>query len=219
VAEVGILIVDDDIANQQALKLILDSEGWRVRIVPAASQALAELATGSWDLAIVNVTLLDIGGPLFATLRELVLAQRVAASASPQAGDLAEATAQHQPKRFRALFLVPLMGSKEVPLLLERQGLPYSFKPYHLHDFLEKVSELLLESGALAEPLRSVSGFENKKRRGERLARDAHGGKKMFASREDYQMSEEDLAEYERQEKEDEERKRLAKQMLDRKPF
>ncbi len=213
-ADVGILIIDDDVASQQALKLILDSEGWRVRIVPLASQAMSELATGRWDLAIVNVTLLDPAGPVFATLTELAQAQ----AHGPQPP--AALDERQQPKRFRALFLVPMMGSKEVPLLLERQGLPYSFKPYHLHDFLEKVSELLLESGAIPEPLRSVGGFQNKKRgRAFQSARDTHGGKKMFASREDYQMTEEEIADYERQEKEEEERKKRAKQLQNRQPF
>ncbi len=215
--EVGILIIDDDVASQQALKLILDSEGWRVRIVPSSSQAMIELATGNWDLAIVNVALLDTAGPLFATLTELAQAQTLVPDAA--ASTAAESQHQQQPKRFRALFLVPLMGSKEVPLLLERQGLPYSFTPYHLHDFLEKVSELLVESGAIPESLRSVSGFETKKRRGLRSSRDAHTSKKMFASREDYQMTEEEMADYERQEKEEEERKKRAKQLLNRQPF
>ena len=43
VAEVGILIIDDDIVSQRALKNVLDSEGWRVRIVPLASHAMAEV--------------------------------------------------------------------------------------------------------------------------------------------------------------------------------
>ena len=41
----------------------------------------------------------------------------------------------------------------------------------------------------------------------------------MFASREDYQMTEEEMADYERQEKEEEERKKRAKQLLNRQPF
>jgi CheY-like chemotaxis protein len=212
VSEVGILIIDDDIANQRALKLILDSEGWRVRILPLASQAMGELATGSWDLAIVNVTLLDMAGPVFSTLTELAQTQ-----ISAPAPDVSPEDQKPRPRRFRVLFLVPLMGSKEVPLILEREGLPYSFKPYHLHDFLQKVSELLLESGAISEPLRSVSGFEHKKRRRDLGSpRDAQGGKKMFASREDYQITEEEMAEFERQEQEEEERKKRAKQLLNR---
>jgi CheY-like chemotaxis protein len=212
VSEVGILIIDDDIASQRALKLVLDSEGWRVRIVEQASHAMVELATGAWDLAIVNVALLDLQGPVFVTLRELVQAD---ASAPPPD---AEPSQEGEPraKRFRALFLVPLMGSKEVPLLLEREGLPYSFKPYHLHDFLQKVSELLLESSAIDEPIRSVQGFGGKKRRS---SRDGRGSQKMFASREDCQMTEEELAEFERQEKEEAERKKREKQLLNREPL
>jgi PleD family two-component response regulator len=210
VPEVGILIIDDDIVSQRALKLILDSEGWRVRIVAQASQAMAELASGSWDLAIVNAALLDMRGPIFATLRELAQADVTAPQTSA-----APPESVRPGKRFRILFLVPLMGSKDVPLILERDGLPYSFKPYHLHDFLQKVSDLLFESGAIAEPIRSMEGFERKKRRRDlRSPRDSHGGKKMFASREDYQMTEEELAEWERQEKEDDERKKRAKQLL-----
>ena len=214
-SEVGILIVDDDLASQQALKLILDSEGWRVRIVPVASQAMSELASGLWDLAIVNVTLLEMAGPVFSTLTELVQAQMAAREPAP-----AQDEQKPRAKRFRALFLVPLMSSKEVPLILEREGLPYSFTPYHLHDFLQKVSDLLLESGAVAEPLRSVEGFGRKKRRREiASARDVYGSKKMFASREDYQMTEEEMAEYERQEREEDERKKRAKQLLNREPL
>jgi CheY-like chemotaxis protein len=124
VSEVGILIMDDDLASQQALKLILDSEGWRVRIVPVASQAMSELASGMWDLAIVNVTLLDMAGPVFSTLTELVQAQMAAREPATTQDEQ-----KPRAKRFRALFLVPLMGSKEVPLILEREGLPYSFTP------------------------------------------------------------------------------------------
>ena len=211
VSEVGILILDDDIASQRSLKLVLDSEGWNVRIVEQPSHTLAELATGAWDLAIVNVALLDLQGPVFVTLRELVQADL---GARRQADSTQEIDGRK--KRFRALFLVPLIGSKEVPLLLEREGLPYSFKPYHLHDFLQKVSELLLESGAITQPLRGVEGFASKRRNRDGRSRDAHSSKKMFASREDYQMTEEELVEFERQEREEAERKKRDKQLLNR---
>ena len=132
VAEVGILIVDDDVASQRALKNILDSEGWRVRIVPKASEALGELAAGGWNLAIVNVALADPGGPLFAILKEL-------AQAPVEAGVPAEDGSDSPPqRRIRVLFLVPLLMAKEVQPVLEREGLPHSPKPYHLHEFLER---------------------------------------------------------------------------------
>jgi CheY-like chemotaxis protein len=204
---VGVLIVDDDVSSQRALKLVLDSEGWRVRILGQASEAMAELATGRWDLVIINAAMLDMRGPIFMTLKELAQADVAAPVPDSSSEEIVGAV-----KRFRALFLVPLMGSKDVPLILEREGLPYSFKPYHLHDFLQKVSDLLFEGGSIAEPIRSFEGVQRKKGRGVRLSRDAHSSKKMFASREDYQMTEEELAEFERQEREEAERKKRAKQ-------
>ena len=76
-----------------------------------------------------------------------------------------------------------------------------------------------IESGAIAEPLRSVEGFDRKKRhRDIRSPRDAHTSRKMFASRQDYQMTEEELAEFERQEAEEAERKKRPRQ-LNREPL
>jgi CheY-like chemotaxis protein len=190
---IGILIIDDDVTSQRALKSILDSEGWRVRIVAEASHALAELASGNWDLAIVNVSLLEMQGPLFAILRDLAQAEPV-----PNADGGAETA---RPKMIRVLFLMPLPVDGAIQAILERDELPYALKPCHLHDFLEKVSELLVEGGAIAEPLRSIGGFveRKKRRRDSSFSREAGRGA-MFASREDYQMSEEELAEFERQE-------------------
>jgi CheY-like chemotaxis protein len=204
VPDVGILIVDDDAVNQRALKNILDSEGWRVRIVQGEAQTLAELASGSWNLAIVNSALADVQGPLFAVLKDLSQTE-----ASP------EGAAESSRRGFRALFLVPTGTARETQPLLEQEGLPYSLKPYSLNDFLEKVSELLVEAGAIAEPIRRIGGFASvrKKRREVRSSREGRRGT-MFASREDYQMTEEEMAEFERQEIE--ERKKREKAQKDR---
>jgi hypothetical protein len=111
-----------------------------------------------------------------------------------------------------------VLAAKVVQSALERAGLPYSLKPYHLHDFLEKVSELLVEAGAIAEPIRSIGGFGAGKRRlrDVRFSRDTRRGT-MFATRENYEMTDEEMAEYERQE-EDTRRKREKeiKEMHDR---
>jgi len=204
VAEVGILILDDDAVSQRALKHVLDSEGWRVRIVPLASYALSEIASGSWNLVIVNVALTDLRGPVFQTLKDL--AQGMADA--PEDAEVEEA----KPKRIRVLFLVPLLARKDVLPILEREGLPYSLKPYSLHDFLEKVSDLLLEARAISAPIRSM-GDRTFGRRGDRRTR--LGGRRtaMFASREEYQMTEEEMAEYEQQEEED--RKKREKELRD----
>ena len=233
--EVGILIVDNDVVSQRALKHVLDAEGWRVRIVPTAAQALPELASGVWNLAIVNVALVDLKGPIFAILRELaqadehadeegenaVRAERDALAvvddatgAEPKVDPRAQteiATAEASRTRFRVLFLVPMAQGPKVEPVLEEEGLPYLLKPYHLHDFLQKVNELLIESGALEETLQGVRDFsKTKKRKRVRQARDSRRGT-MFASREDYQMTEEELAEWERQE--EEERKKREKDL------
>ena len=229
-AEVGILIIDDDIVSQRALKHVLDSEGWRVRIVPLASHALLELASGQWDLVIVNVSLTDMRGPLFAILKELAQADTTEPQEPPEnVPESSDEMPQLQPteeipegavavvakRRLRVLFLVPLLAAKHVQPILEQEGLPYSPKPYHLHDFLEKVSELLLEAGAISEPIRSMGSLSaGKKRvRARRVARDSRRGT-MFASREDYQMSEEELVEWEKQE--EEERKKREKEKKER---
>ncbi len=82
---------------------------------------------------------------------------------------------------------------------LEQAKLPYVIRPYHLHDFLEKVSDLLVEVKAIDAPLRQVryefGGLRKKKR-------DANRTNTMFASRDSYSYTEEELAEYEKQESE-----------------
>lgn len=231
--EVGILIVDNDVVSQRALKHVLDAEGWRVRIVPTAAQALPELASGVWNLAIVNVALVDLKGPIFAILRELAQADSQAdeegenaVRAERDALAVVDDATGTEPKidphvqaevaveartRFRVLFLVPMAQGPKVEPVLEEEGLPYLLKPYHLHDFLQKVNELLIESGALEETLQGVRDFsKTKKRKRVRQARDSRRGT-MFASREDYQMTEEELAEWERQE--EEERKKREKDL------
>ena len=192
---IGVLIVDSDAASQRALKGVLDSEGWRVRIVQHPSKALEEIATGDWNLAIVNIAVAEVGGPLYSILRELAMVESFEAIEGP--GSDAPA------KRIGVLFLVPVLLAKHVQRILEQDGLPYAMKPYPLNDLLEKVSELLVETGAMAEPLRSIGGFtETRKRRRETAFAGSSRKNAMFASREDYQMTEEEIAEFERQEEE-----------------
>ncbi len=204
--QVGILIIDDDEASQAALRQVLDAEGWIVRIVPMAHQALPELARGQWRLVIVNVALTGLAGPLYTTLKELAQAPPVEAEA----------------RRARVLFLVPELAAPDVQATLEQEGLPYSLKPFHLHDFLEKVSDLLLETEAIDAPIRRVryeSKITDRRFRIERRSgTDRRSGRdrretSMFASRQDYMMSEEEILEFERQEKEEEERKKKKKQL------
>ena len=179
--QVGILILDDDVQSQGALKQILDSEGWRVRVVPDTKLFLTELRTGEWSLVIANVTITGTDSPLFVTLRELT-------NVPPEEGG-----------RLRALYLVPETGGEHYVEPLERAKLPYVLRPFHLHDFLEKVGDLLVEVKAIEGPLRMTRyefGEARKKKK------EASRTTSMFASRDTYVYTEEELAEYERQEAE-----------------
>jgi DNA-binding response OmpR family regulator len=190
---IGILILDEDIASQSALRQVLDSEGWEVHVVTRVNQAMAELARGRVSLVIANVAMIGLEGPVFEILRELAQAPAVEGVRAPA----------------RVLYLVPAKTAPQVQPVLERLGLPYLLKPYHLHDFLEKISDLMFEAGAITEPIRTVQLVKVAAprplvRSGTRL--DARR-KEMFAGREEYYMTEEELLEYERQEEEEKKKK------------
>jgi DNA-binding response OmpR family regulator len=198
---IGILIVENDEATQSALRQVLDSEGWQIRIVPLLSDALAELSSGQWALVIVNIAMMGLAGPVYLTLKELALAPAV----------------EDGKVRVRVLFLVPEHQAAEVVPALESERLPYVLKPFQFNDLLEKVSDLLMETDSLATPIRNVrhdvSAEERKrKERRERHESDIRQGGRdtgMFAKREQYVMTEEEIAEYENAEKEERKRKKI----------
>ena len=187
--DVGILILDDDEESQLALRHILDTEGWRVKVVPLASQGMAELSSGEWVLVIANVALTDLNGTTFETLRELAHADVVGPGR----------------RRVRVLFLVPRLVALQAQPVLDRERLPYALKPFHLHDLLQKVSDLLLEAQAIRRPIRQMRDDLLAKERDKKSRRSGKDRRQavMFAERKDYQMTEEELAEYERQEVEE----------------
>lgn len=179
--QVGILVLDSDTHGASAVKQILDSEGWRVRVVPDNQLLLAELKSGEWSLVVANVAETGLDSPAFFTLREL-------------------ATVSHEDGgRIRALFLIPEVGSAQFIGPLELARMPYVVRPYHLHDFLEKVSDLLVEVKAIEGPIRLVrrefGALRKKKRQAART-------NSMFASRDSFSYTDEELAEYERTENE-----------------
>jgi DNA-binding response OmpR family regulator len=185
--QVGILVLDED-AQGSAVRQILDSEGWRVRIVPDTNLLLAELRTAEWSLVIANIALTGLDTPPFITLREL-------ASVPAEEGG-----------RIRVLYLVPELTGSQYVGALETAKLPYVVRPYHLHDFLEKVSDLLVEVKAIEAPLRQVryefGSLRKKKKQAGRT-------NSMFASRDSYNYNDEELAEYEKQEAESSKTKRI----------
>jgi DNA-binding response OmpR family regulator len=185
---VNILVLDEDGPSATALRQVLDSEGWRVRILADPRLLLTELKTGEWSLVIANIELLGLDSAGYLILREL-------ATVPAEEGG-----------RLRGMFLVPEMTGSQFVGTLERARLPYVVRPYHLHDFLEKVSDLLVEVKAIEAPLRQVryefGGLRKKKREASRTT-------SMFAARDSYSYSEEELAEYEKQEAENSRNKRV----------
>src|SRR6266699_1654672 len=141
---------------------------------------LAELKTVEWSLVIANVALTGVDGAAFVTLREL-------ASVSPADGG-----------RVRVLYLVPELTGGQYVGDLEAARLPYVLRTYHLHDFLEKISDLLVEVKAIEAPLRQVRHEFGALRKKKKQA----GRNTMFASRDSFSYTDEELAEYERQESE-----------------
>lgn len=185
---VNILVLDEAGASATALRQVLDSEGWRVRVLADPKLLLSDLRSGEWSLVIANIAVLGLDSPAFLMLREL------------------STVLVDEGGRVRSLFVVPEMTGSQFVVALERFRLPYVVRPYHLHDFLEKVSDLLVEVGAIEAPLRQVryefGGLRKKKRQAAR-------NNSMFASRDSYSYTEEELAEYEKQEAEAADSKRF----------
>lgn len=175
--QVGILVLDNDPRGASAVKQVLDSEGWRVRVVPDAKLLLSELKSADWSLVVANAAAIDLESPAFFTLREI-------ATVPEEAGG-----------RIRALFIIPETGERQFTQQIEAARLPYVVRPYHLHDFLEKVSDLLVEIKVIEAPIRLVrrefGALRTKKKQASRL-------NSMFASREAFSYTEEEIAEYER---------------------
>jgi DNA-binding response OmpR family regulator len=178
-SQVGILILDDDPATQGALRQILDAEGWRVRVVPESRALLSELSTGEWSLVVANIALTGIDTAAFLTMKEL-------ASVPAEEGG-----------RVRILFLIPELAGAPLIAAIEQAHLPYVARPFNLHDFLEKVSDLLVEIKAIDAPMRLVRyEFGAIRKTKKKSTRETS----MFASREGYTYSDEELAEFESQE-------------------
>lgn len=179
--QVGILVLENDPKNSGVLKQILDSEGWRVRIVEDIGMLHAELKTTEYSLLIANVAQIGVDSPTYHVLRELAMV-------SPEDGG-----------RIRVLFVIPEVAGSSYVGHLEIAHLPYVMRPFHLHDFLEKVSDLLVEVKAIEGPLRMTRhefGEARKKKK------ENSRSNSMFASRDSYSYSEEEIAEYEKQEAE-----------------
>jgi CheY-like chemotaxis protein len=194
--KVTILVIDDDPAGQFTLRQMLDSEGWTVHVATNAGLVLPALAKSGWTMVIANLAMTGISGPLFATLKELALAPAMEGGKG----------------RLRVMFLLPETMGPEARRLIESERLPYVNRPFNLQDFLEKVSDLLIDCGAIPNPIRRIrfEGASSSRQVGllHQQPRHHERGQGMFAKSGDYSMTEEEIAEYEKQEQEEQLRRK-----------
>lgn len=176
--QVGILVLDNDPYGAGAVKQVLDSEGWRVRTVADAKALLTELKSADWSLVVANAAAIDLDSPAFFTLREIATVP------------------QEDGGRIRALFIIPETADRQITGQIEASRLPYVVRPYHLHDFLEKISDLLVEIKVIDAPIRLVRREFGAIRKKKKQA----GRNTMFAARDTFSYTEEEIAEYEAEE-------------------
>jgi len=197
--EINILVLEEDAGSQNAIQMMMDGEGWKVRILGNATEGMQALAQGSWALVVASLTLAEFSSPLFQILKEL-------ASAPP---------VEEGKSRVRVLFVVPAGAESAFTPTLDASRLPYTVKPYQLNEFIEKVNDLLLQAQFLTKTSRE-RGFAFEQRTSAakgKKGKAAGAGNSMFASRDEYYYSEEELAEYE---KEEQERQKKKKKLTDR---
>jgi DNA-binding response OmpR family regulator len=195
--EINILVVEDDPGSQNAIQMMLDAEGWRVKIIGDADAAMQELAHGSWALVVANLSIVEPSSPLFQILKELAQAAPVEEGKS----------------RVRVLFVVPTSEVTQLIPVLENARLPYAMKPYQFNDFIEKVNDLLLQAQFLSKTARE-RGFAFEKSERTKTGKPGKKGtaaNSMFASRDEYYYTEEELAEYEREQSDEEKKKKKTK--------
>jgi DNA-binding response OmpR family regulator len=201
---VGILIIDDDPEGLAALRQVLGAEDWKLGVARDSAQALQELVTGNWTLVVANAATTGTSGALYITLKELAFAPALESGKT----------------RVRVLFVVPESHAVQIQPVLERDRIPYTLKPFHFHDFMEKVSDLLMETQSIERPIRRVR-FEVKPQAERQIGFHSSGAggsvarrgreTNMFANREDYPMTEEEINEFERKESEENAQKKKKK--------
>ncbi len=177
---VRILIIDDDAASRRALASVLHSDGWRIAVVARPEAGMQQLRRGGWHLVLANVSMSSLSGPLFELLKELARA----------GGPL------------QVLFLVPAVVEERARRRLEGLAVPYVTKPIQLNDFLERVSDLLLDAGAIRQPLRRVRDLASTSSPLVEPKTSDGRGQEMIAPRDAYyDYTEEELRQFEEEEK------------------
>lgn len=177
---VRVLIIDNDEATSRTVAWVLGGEGWLIDVVACPEEAFQRLRRGGWHLVVADFTTCGASEQLFEFLKELAVA----------GGPV------------RVLFLVPALIAYCARPQLEALQVPYAIIPLRLADFLEQVSDLLIEAGAIRHPLCRVRELAHEY--SPPACRRVHtdSGSAMFASRDGYfDYDEEELRRFEEEEK------------------
>lgn len=184
---VRVLIIDDDEASRRALAAVLDGEGWEITVAARPAQGVEHLRQGPWQLVVADLSVSSLSAPLFDLLKEL-----------------AEAGGSLQ-----VMFLVPAVVDETTRRRLQGLKIPCLAKPIQLNDFLERVSDLLLDAGAIRRPLRRVRHLAGTIRVLAETGGLPAGGREMIAPRDGhYEYTEEELRQFEEEEEEKRRRKK-----------
>lgn len=183
---VNVLVVGEDEQMRTLLGVMLERRGWHIELAESESAGLEELTETGWHLVVVDTLPKHAEGPLHEVLQEL----------------------QKAGKTLQVLYVTPESMEGAERERLERQGMACLARPVRLHDLLELVSDLLLESGALKRPLRELDDSPRAALQGTGPSESGFVEYRMFARREDYCYDEEYYEEEEKKKKKEEEERR-----------
>lgn len=134
---VRVLLLDESRARRHAMTSILEGKGWTIQEAASTAEGLKQLQASKWDLVVADVSTIHPHSPLFEVLEEL------AKTDGP----------------VQVLFSLQAGKEEQVQQQLEKLGLRCVNKPLHFGGFLDQVSDLLFDSGAIVRPLRQVGNI------------------------------------------------------------
>ncbi len=178
-SEVCVLVVGEDEQRRTLLGVMLERRGWHIELAESESAGLEKLTEPGWHLVVVDTLSKRAEGPLYEVLQEL----------------------QKAGKSLPVLYVTPEAMEGAERERLERQGMACLARPVRLHDLLELVSELLLESGTLKRPLRELDNSPVAAAKDTGPSESGFEEYRMFARREDYCYDEDYYKEEEEKEK------------------
>ena len=182
----NVLVIGEQEQMRTLIGMMLERRGWRIDIAASEGEGLEKLIETGWHLVVVDTEEKRLEGPLFEVLQELNLAD----------------------EELQVLFITPPSMEEPEQSRLEQLGLANLPKPIRLHDLLELISELLMQSGAIRRPLRELDDSESAENESDGPAESGFEEYKMFVSRDDYYYFDEDYLDEEEKKKKEKEKEK-----------